>query len=329
MDIREVIKVKCAAVEPVLREYARVGDAKTQEMILHPIEAGGKRIRPCLTLLACEAVGGESDGIISAAAAVELLHTFTLVHDDIMDHDNERRGRPTVHSIWGEEMGIIVGDTLYSSAFKALVDVRKRGVSDNRVLDAVEALVEANGELQEGQIMDMLFEAMESVSEEEYMTMIRKKTGALIKAAVEIGCILGGGSREQLEALRIYGGNSGVAFQIKDDVLDLTADQREFGKPVGSDIRAGKKTLIIVHALENASEKDMRMILKVLGRQTASATEVNSVIGKLKQTGSIDYADRKVAELIREGKKALDVLPDSEAKESLMSLADYLIERRT
>jgi len=328
MEISDVIKSKCAAVEPVLAGYSRIGDSKTQEMILHPIKAGGKRIRPCLTLLACEAVGGDLSKIMPAAASVELLHTFTLVHDDIMDHDLERRGKPTVHAIWGDEMGIIVGDTLYSSAFKALVDVRKNGVPAERVLDAVDVLVEANGELQEGQIMDMLFEGRESVSEAEYMTMIQKKTGALIEAAVKIGCIVGGGSAKQLGAFSVYGRNCGVAFQIKDDVLDLVADQRVLGKPVGSDIRSGKKTLIIVHALAKAGKDDRRLILSVLGRGDATDAEVGEVIEKLGKTGSIDYAERKVRELTAAAKKALDALPDSEAKSSLLELADYLIERR-
>ncbi|MFH1055999.1 MAG: polyprenyl synthetase family protein [Candidatus Altiarchaeota archaeon] len=329
MEIQDTIKSKCASVEPFLRKYAYVGDAGIQKMILHPIEAGGKRIRPCLTILACEAVGGDTRKVLPAAAAVELLHTFTLVHDDIMDHDYQRRGRPTVHAIWGEEMGIIVGDTLYSGAFKALVDVRGKGVSDKLVLDAVNVLVKANGELQHGQIMDMLFEKMESVSEEEYMDMIQKKTGSLIEASVEIGGIIGGGSAKELKALTTFGANSGVAFQIKDDVLDLTADRKDFGKPIGSDIRSGKKTLIIVHAMEHAGERDIKSILRVLGREEASEKEVSQVIGKLKELGSIDYADQKVADLIAEGKKALNRLPKTDARESLKALADYLVKRRT
>ncbi len=327
MDIGGVLGVRCEAVEPVLKDYARVGDERMQEMVLHPIEAGGKRIRPCLTLLACEAVGGESGAALPAAASVELLHTFTLIHDDIMDHDSERRGRPTVHSVWGEEMGIIVGDTLYSTAFKALLDVRRRGVGDTRVLDAVEALVEANGELQEGQIMDMFFEERESVSEEEYTSMIRKKTGALIEAAVKIGCIVGGGSKEQLEAFKTYGNNIGLAFQVKDDVLDLTADGKDLGKPVGSDVRAGKKTLVMVHALENSGGEDKNRIQDVLGRKDASDEEVKAVVAKLRELGSIAYAEERVSTLIDEGKAALDVLPDSDAKESLLALADYLVSR--
>jgi len=329
MDVQDVIKSKCAQVEPYLREYVSFGDRAIQEMVTHPIDAGGKRIRPCMALLAAEAVGGDSSKALPAAASVELLHTFTLVHDDIMDHDLTRRGRPTVHALWGEEMGIIVGDALYSSAFKALLDVRNRGVSSERVLEAVNVLVRANVELQEGQIMDMFFEKRESVTEEEYMTMIRKKTGALIEASVEIGGILGGGDKSQLGALHTFGVNCGIAFQVKDDVLDLTADKKDFGKPIGSDIRSGKKTLIIVHAMAHTKGEDLREILSILGKKDASDDEVNRVIATLKKSGSIDYAEKKVEELIQEGKRALDTLPNTQAKESMKAIADYLVKRRT
>jgi len=328
MDVHETLKSKCKAVEPVLREYAKMGDAKIQEMILHPIEAGGKRLRPCLTLLSCEAVGGDAKKALPAAASVELLHTFTLVHDDIMDHDLERRGRPTVHSIWGEEMGIIVGDTLYSSAFKALVDMERKNVPPRRVLEAVNALVEANGELQEGQIMDMLFEQRGIIGEDEYMEMVRKKTGSLIEAAVKIGCIVGGGTKRQLEALKVFGSNAGVAFQIKDDILDLVADQKELGKPIGSDIRKGKKTLIVVHALRTGEREDRDTILKVLGKRDASDEDVKSAIETLKKTGSIQYAEQMVCDLIEEGKKSLDRLPKTNARRTLKAIADYFVERR-
>ena len=328
MDVKEILEKKAALVEPTLRQYVLVGDKNIQEMVMHPIAAGGKRIRPCLTLLACESVGGDSSKIVSAAASVELLHTFTLVHDDIMDHDEKRRGLPTVHALWGDELGIMVGDVLYSTAFKALIDVRKKGVDEKLVLDAVEALTEANAELQEGQIMDMLFEKRDIITEQEYMRMIRKKTGVLIQCAVKIGGILGGASEKQLDALSVFGESAGVSFQIQDDILDLVADEKMLGKPIGSDIRKGKKTLIMVHALGNAKAADKKKILSVLGRKGASKKEVDDIIGILKKTGSIDYAKDMVSRLSEEGKSALEELGDTEARRELMELSDYLVKRR-
>jgi geranylgeranyl diphosphate synthase type I len=328
MDVDQLMKEKSEMLEKVLGRYTKIGDKRIQEMMLHPINAGGKRIRPCLVLLACEAVKGDSKKILPAAASVELLHTFTLIHDDIMDHDTERRGKPTVHAIWGEELAIVVGDTLYSGAFKALVEVRKNGVPENLVLDAVEALVEANSELQEGQILDMLFEERETISEGEYMKMIGKKTGSLIEASLKIGGILGNGTREELSALSLFGRNAGIAFQIKDDLLDLTADQVELGKPVGSDIRKGKKTLMIVHALNHTTPRQRQEMNTLLGNENATDEDIHDMIGLLQDLGSINYAEEKVKTLIDEGKNALKTLDETEAKKTLLAMSDYLINRR-
>ena len=328
MDIREVISQKCAAVEPVMKGYAVVEDSEIRDMILHPINAGGKRIRPALTLLACEAVGGDAQKALPAAASVELLHTFTLVHDDIMDHDMERRGKPTVHSLWGEEMGILIGDALYSSAFLALSDLKNKGVPAVDVLSCIDALIKANTEVHMGQIKDMLFEKKEVVSQDMYLDMIRKKTGALIEASVKIGAIVGGANTKQLEAFERYGSNCGLAFQVKDDILDLIADSKEFGKPVGSDIRSGKKTLMVLHAFENGSDEEVKRLKSVLGRLDASDEEVSKAIEILKSIGSIDYAEKMVSNLIDEAKLSLDIMNESDAQKHLKSIADYLVARR-
>ncbi|MFH1403413.1 MAG: polyprenyl synthetase family protein [Candidatus Altiarchaeota archaeon] len=328
MDVYEILNEKSQLVEPLLLEYTRQGNPKMQEMLAHPIMAGGKRIRPCLLLLACEAVGGNPNKVLKAAASVELLHTFTLIHDDIMDHDSERRGRPTVHSLWGEEMAIIVGDTMYSGAFKALVEVRNDGINPELVLNAVDALVEANSKLQEGQILDMMFEERDVVSEEEYLDMVMKKTGSLIEASVRIGSILGGGSGEESSCLSTFGRNTGTAFQIKDDLLDITADQRELGKPVGSDIRKGKKTLIMVHALNNSNPAQRDILLRTLGNEDASDDDVSEVLCVMNETGSIKFAEDKVVQLTEEGRVALGKLDDSDARNSLLKISEYLVERR-
>ncbi|MFC2162782.1 polyprenyl synthetase family protein [Candidatus Altiarchaeota archaeon] len=328
MDITNVLRQKSEKVEDILREYTKIGDKSIQEMISHPISAGGKRIRPFLVFMGCEAVGGDPDSILPAAASVELLHTFTLIHDDIMDHDTERRGKPTVHVLWGEELAIVVGDTMYSGAFKALVDLRKMGFPEGIVLDCVQSLVEANSELQEGQILDMMFEERDIISEEEYMGMISKKTGSLIDASLRIGCILGNGSQEELNALSVYGRNIGIAFQVKDDLLDLMAEPSELGKPVGSDIRKGKKTLIIVHALNNADPSQKDEINSVLGDNKATDDQVRETIDLLTEIGSIQYAKDTIVRLMDEGVRSLKILKDSEAKQHLTSLSEYLIVRR-
>lgn len=327
MDARTYLKEKGSLVGPVIEKYLSKGDAKMQEMLLHTAAAGGKRIRPALVLTACEAVGGNPESIISAAASVELLHTFTLVHDDIMDEDLVRRGKPTVHALWGLNMGIVVGDALYAKAFESIVDVRKNGIPEGRVLDALEAFNHANAEVHEGQIMDMGFEERDDVSEEEYLVMIEKKTGALIEGSLKIGAILGGGSDEQIQSLSKYGVDVGLAFQIKDDLLDLTAEEEKLGKPLGSDIIQGKKSLIIVHALANADELQKKLIKDCLGRECGKE-EVGRVIKTLYETGSIHYAEEKLGRLVDEAKGALKVIPDGQAREVLEGLADFIIERK-
>ncbi len=328
MDIKAAIKQRCAGLEEVMRDFAMVGDEDIDKMILHPIVAGGKRIRPALAILACEAVGGDPKKVLPAAASVELLHTFTLVHDDIMDKDNERRGKPTVHSLWGEDIGILVGDALYSSAFKALSGLRATGIDDSRVLDCLEALIEANDMVHQGQIKDMIFEERENVAEDEYLDMIAKKTGALIEASVKIGCIAGGGSKEQVEGFKTYGKNCGLAFQIKDDILDLIANGDDLGKPVGSDIRSGKKTIMVLHALRTAEGEDIRTLKNIIGKEDATDEEVDKALTIMKALGSIDYAQRMLKDLIDGANSSLKVVEDSEAKDHLGGIADYILERK-
>jgi geranylgeranyl diphosphate synthase type I len=298
-----------------------------REMLLHTASAGGKRIRPALVLTACEAVGGDPGKILSAAASVEMLHTFTLVHDDIMDDDKLRRGKPTVHALWGVNMGIIVGDTLYAKAFESIVDARKNGIPEGKVLDALEAFNHANAEIHEGQMMDMFFEDRDEVSEREYFTMIEKKTGALIEASLKIGAILGGGEPREVQALASYGRDVGVAFQIKDDLLDLTGDEKKLGKPVGSDIRQGKKSVIIVHAIASAAPEKKKRILATLKAGECSQATVREVIGILKETGSIAYAQETLSKLIAASKKSLKPIAKGSSKDVLIGLADYIIER--
>jgi len=328
MDIKQVIKEKCSGLDKVMEGYALVGDADIDEMVLHPIKAGGKRIRPALTILACEAVGGSADAAMPAAASVELLHTFTLVHDDIMDKDDERRGKPTVHSLWGDDMGILIGDALYSAAFAALADLRRRGIDDTRSMDAIETLIEANDKVHQGQIKDMLFEGKDQVSEDEYLDMIAKKTGALIEASVKIGCIAGGGSPDQIKGFKTYGINCGLAFQIKDDILDLIADQQDLGKPVGSDIKSGKKTIMVLHALGSGSGEPMERLKRALGKESATDEEVSDAIRALDEMGSIGYAQDMLTKLIDGAKSSLDIVEDNEAKSHLLAVADYILMRK-
>ncbi len=330
MDVLKCLGKSATLVE---REMDRWMPKGTQPEVLakaarHLIEAGGKRLRPCLALTSCEAVGGKRKDAIETAAALELLHNFTLIHDDIMDHDEVRRNVRTVHLLWGEPIAIIAGDALFAKVFEATAANAKRlKLSSERTVELFNTLSRASFELCQGQALDMIFEKRSDVTEKEYMAMISGKTGALTEAATKVGALLGGASEKQLDALTSYGRLLGVAFQIQDDVLGVGGKQEKFGKPIGSDIREGKRTLIIVRALATAKGKDRKDLLAAFGKGKATNAEIQKAIESLKSAGAIDYVAERARKLVTDAKASLKILPDSEAKEILSGLADFVIER--
>ncbi|MBS7620428.1 polyprenyl synthetase family protein, partial [Candidatus Bathyarchaeota archaeon] len=214
----------------------------------HLLESGGKRIRPYILLKSCEIVGGDPNNAISFAAAVELLHNFSLIHDDIMDNDPLRRGVPTVHVKWGIPIAITSGDLLFAKTYESILKGKKISpLTHDRFIECIERITTATISICEGQAMDLSFQSSD-VGEDDYLKMIDGKTASLFKACAEIGGIVGGGESTEVRILGEFAWNSGVAFQLIDDYLGLIGDEKTLGKPVGSDIREGKKTLIIIHA---------------------------------------------------------------------------------
>jgi geranylgeranyl diphosphate synthase type I len=285
----------------------------------HLVDAGGKRLRPSMLLLAAEAAGGDPEKLAPAGVAVELVHNFTLIHDDIMDNANLRRGRPSVHSLWGVSGAILAGDTLYSKAFQIL---GMTPVDSVRILQAMDVLSRTCTGICEGQWLDLEFERQDLVSESEYMEMIEKKTGVLYGAAAGIGAVLAGASVDVVYGLGQFGLLTGMGFQIHDDVLDLTASEEVLGKRRGGDLAEGKKTLIIIHSMSKGKMPE------AFGRRNATTEEIERAISLLQDQGSVDYARSRSLELVEKGIAALDVLPDSSAKSLLIELAGYMISRR-
>ncbi len=285
----------------------------------HLVDAGGKRLRPSMLLIAAEAAGGDPATFAPAAVSIELVHNFTLIHDDIMDNADIRRGRPAVHTLWGMSGAILAGDTLYSKAFQIL---GMTPVDPRLVLESMDMLSRTCTAICEGQWLDLEFERRTRVSEAEYMEMIEKKTGVLYGASAGIGAILSGAPSEVIHGLDEFGRLTGMGFQIQDDVLDLTAPEKVLGKKRGGDLIEGKKTLIMIHALDHGVRLD------VFGKKNAGPEEIEKALEILEKSGSIDYARSKAVELVEKGKRALNVLPDSIAKSLLLSLADYMIRRK-
>ncbi len=330
MDVMKYLSERIAVVEKELNSWVPPGTqpAELTKAARHLLDAGGKRLRPCLVMVSCEAVGGKSKDAIEAAAALELLHNFTLIHDDIMDHDEFRRNVKTVHMIWGEPIAIIAGDALFAKVFEALTgNVRRLKLDKASAVEVFDTVSKASFEVCSGQAKDMLLAKSKSVKEAEFLDMISGKTGALTEASTKIGAILGKGTARQVKALANYGRLLGVAFQIRDDVLGVTGQKSKFGKPIGSDIREGKRTLIAIRALSIVKGLEKKTLLRVLGNENSSGSEIKAAIEILRKSGSIDYASRKSEELVSKAKSQLNVLPDSDAKEVLVKIADFVVKR--
>jgi geranylgeranyl diphosphate synthase type I len=311
----------------------QVVDSENEPTILygaarHIIDAGGKRLRPFLVMKSCKMVGGKEENALPTAAALELLHTFTLLHDDIMDQDEKRRGVSSVHTKWGVPVAIVAGDLLFAKVYESITKhTDTKSVKPKRLLQVIQEVSEATIVLCEGQTLDMLFEEMETVSDAEYFKMIKAKTAALFETSARCGGLLGGATKSQVKRLGEFGRYAGIAFQVIDDVLALTADEKVLKKPVGNDIREGKRTLIVVRALAKASNRHRQQILGTLGNKDASPKDIRETIELIDSLGAINYAKKLANKYIKKAKKALDRFPDSEDKEDLINLADLIFAR--
>ena len=326
LEVTEILKRYSEDIDQEINRALETVDPETlRQASEHLVKAGGKKLRPSLAVLSAEAVGGEVKCALKTGAAVELIHTFSLIHDDIMDQDDKRRGKPSVHILWGEPMAILAGDTLFSKAFASVMKSEDDGVSPERILPALNTVVDSCVKICEGQALDMGFAGRLDVSEEEYLMMIFKKTAALIAAATKSGAILGGGTPEQVEALAEYGRLIGMAFQIQDDYLDVASNEEDLGKPVGSDIVEGKMTLLVVNALSKANDEDRQRLLTILKEE--GDTNVPEALEIMEKYGSIQYTWKVAQEDVNQAKQLLDILDDSSAKDALLKIADFVLER--
>jgi geranylgeranyl diphosphate synthase type I len=326
MDIKLELKKRADFFDKELEKFLKNGEPETlYDASRHLPLAGGKRLRPSLSMISCEAVNGDIRNIMPLTIALELVHNFTLVHDDIMDQSKLRRNMPSVHIKYGMPTAILAGDLLFAKAFESMHNF----AGDLSAFKNVEfGLIDCIREICEGQQLDMEFEKRKIVSENEYINMILKKTAVFFMYAAEAGAILGGGSREQTCALNEYGKDLGLAFQIHDDYLDMSSDKKTLGKDIGNDIRNGKKTLIAVHSLNTADDDGKKLLTTIFGNKKATDAEVKQVYELFKKTKSIEYAKNTAIKYCEKAKKALDALPDSDSKKLLLELADYSIKRK-
>ncbi|MFO7677228.1 MAG: polyprenyl synthetase family protein [Thermoplasmatota archaeon] len=285
---------------------------------------GGKRLRPFLAMIACESVGGDGIKTLPFGSALELLHNFTLVHDDIMDNSDLRRSVPTVHIQFSEAAAILAGDLLFTKSFEAMHDLQ---IECSVFRELNHKLIQCVLRICEGQQLDVDFEQQKIITEQQYLDMIMRKTAVLFELSALGGAIIGGADQQQIHTLTEYGMNIGYAFQIWDDFLDISSNTETLGKDIGNDIRNGKKTLIAVHALHHAQGEHKKILDVNFGNAHATEKDIQQVFTVLEQIGSIEYARSKALEYNIKAKQLLSMLPQSEAKRLLFDLADYSIQR--
>lgn len=287
------------------------------------LSGGGKRVRPTLLLLVAEALGQSPTTVRPAALAVEVFHNFTLVHDDIMDEADERRGRPTVHVKWDLGTAILSGDLLMGLSYELLGQVD--GVAEDALYDVYHPMVE---QLCAGQALDASFEEMSDVSVEAYLDMIDQKTAALLSACCELGGLVGGADEATRTALRRAGQLVGRAFQIQDDLLDLTADGEEWGKAVGRDLVTGKKTFLTLGALERADGDEYEWFARMQTEGGLPPSDVEEARARMDDLGVLDDARSAVGRYSAQAREQFDVLPEGRGKSTLFWLIDEMEARR-
>ncbi|HDQ45555.1 MAG TPA: polyprenyl synthetase family protein [bacterium] len=323
MEFKEAAETIRRRVEERLADQfrGRLPDVLYEPM-RYPFGAGGKRLRPVLLALSCMCFGGREEQWIDAATAIEIFHTFTLVHDDIMDHDGLRRGLPAVHVKWDEPTAILSGDGLVILAYRCLLRARHPDL-----IEIQRIVTDGLLRLCEGQAMDKAFEKTGSVTFGAYLEMIDKKTAELIAVACEVGAILGNASGQGRTALREFGARLGRAFQVQDDLLDLISDESVIGKPMCSDLYQKKKTVLTTHFLNEAPEKMIRTFRPIWEKPDPDQADVMRMRTLLEEAGSVGVAHRMIGNLLEEARACLEILPDCESRNHLNDLIDRLRDR--
>jgi len=264
-------------------------------------------------------LGDVSPAIIRLAAVVELIHNATLVHDDIIDESQLRRGREAVHTRWGNHVTVLFGDFLYLKSMSLALS--------HDALDIVRLLCDVTLRIVEGEIYQLTKTGAVDLTEEEHFDIVRRKTALLFAGSAKIGGMLGSIAREQQDALWDYGLNIGMAFQIVDDLLDFTGEQDALGKPVGGDLREGKMTLPVIHLYASGNERARALLRRVVGDRSVSVDDWREIRSLLAQARSLDYAQRTAASFVERAKKALQAFPPSDARDALLYLPDYVVSR--
>jgi octaprenyl-diphosphate synthase len=284
----------------------------------HIISSGGKRLRPLFHLLSADLAGYRGDADIEIAGIIESIHTASLLHDDVVDTADVRRGKPTANSLWGNQVVVLVGDFLYSNALRAAVLLKNQRI--------METLSEATTRMTEGELLQLNRIGDVDITEAEYMEIIAAKTGALISAACRTGAILGGLTKDREDALADFGMKTGIVFQMADDILDYMANEGQLGKKLGKDLEEGKITLPLLLLLQAAGGQEVNEIREIINADFAEKG-IERILLLLRKYRSIEASFAKASSLVAEAREQLSVFPGSRAKEALLTIAAYSLQR--
>ena len=316
-EVFDLLRDDLVAIEQELGRDAASGVSTITEIAEYLREGGGKRIRPSLLLLSAHMLGYSGPGAIRLGTVVEMVHTATLVHDDIIDGANTRRGRPSANTTWGNEKCVLAGDWLYMQAFRVALEEKSL-----RVLDLLIGLTQ---QMVEGELLQIQ-KLGKAVSEAEYYDLIYRKTACLFAVSMRLGAVLAGAGEAEENSLA-YGRAVGLAFQIVDDVLDLTSTEEVLGKPVASDLREGKATLSVIHSTDHGTASDRQAIQRVLDDRSFERVSREKIQGILARNGSVEYAMSVADRYAEQSRQALASFPDSEFKRALLWVPDFVVAR--
>jgi octaprenyl-diphosphate synthase len=284
------------------------------------LSSGGKRVRPALLLLSARLCGYRGNRQIPLASVIEFIHTATLLHDDVVDNAHLRRGNASANTLWGNEASVLVGDFLFSKSFSLMVDD-----GDLRIL---KVLSDATTMIAEGEVLQLLCTSDLDMTEERYVEVVRSKTAVLISAACEAGAILGEMPSEKRTAMRDFGLELGIAFQLMDDTLDYISSEEEFGKTIGHDLEEGKITLPLIHTLSRCTSEERETIAEIVEKETLEKADFDTVFSLVETYGGIAFTVDAAAARISRAKGYLSLFPDSVEREALVELADYIVSRQ-
>jgi len=283
------------------------------------LSSGGKRIRPALLLLTAKLLGYQGERHVPLASVVEFIHTATLLHDDVVDSANLRRGLASANTLWGNEASVLVGDFLFSKSFSLMV-------ADGD-LNILRILANATTRIAEGEVLQLICTSDVDITEERYIEVIVCKTAVLLAAACQVGAIIGDSSPQQEAALANFGMDIGIAFQLMDDTLDYVADEKEFGKNIGHDLEEGKITLPLIEALRFCSEDERELVAEIVVKEEFKREDFDQVFELVSRFGGIDYTVNKAKKYVAAAKSHLEIFDDSPVRAALFELADYVVTR--